>query len=64
MDRREKIARLAQTKEDEVLLATDKTPAEEIAARFGVSKKTFKQALGTLYKAQRIRLLPDGIALL
>ena len=29
---------------------SDKSTAEEIAQRFGVSKKTFKRALGTLYK--------------
>ena len=43
---------------------TDKTPAEEIAARFGVSKKTFKQALGTLYKARKIALEEQGIKLI
>lgn len=43
---------------------TDKTPAPDISARFGVSKKTYKQAVGTLYKAGKIRLLPDAIALL
>ena len=43
---------------------TDKTPAEEIAARFGVSKKTFKQALGTLYKARKIALEDTGIKLI
>lgn len=42
----------------------DGSTPEAILQRFGVSKKTFKRALGTLYKAQRIRLLPDGIALL
>ena len=42
----------------------DGSTPEAIQQRFGVSKKTFKRALGTLYKAQRIRLLPDGIALL
>ena len=43
---------------------TDKTPAEEIAARFGVSKKTFKQALGTLYKARKIALEDADIKLI
>ena len=43
---------------------TDKTPAEEIAARFGVSKKTFKQALGTLYKARKIALEDTDIKLI
>ena len=43
---------------------TDKTPAEEIAERFGVSKKTFKQALGTLYQARKIALEEQGIKLI
>lgn len=42
---------------------TDKSASEEIAARFGVSKKTFKQAVGTLYKARRIVLTDEGICL-
>ena len=40
----------------------DNTPAETIADRFGVSKKTFKRAVGNLYKAGKIILLPDSIA--
>lgn len=42
---------------------TDKSTSEEIVARFGVSKKTFKQAVGTLYKARRIVLTDEGICL-
>ena len=42
----------------------DKTPAEDIYATFGVSKKTFKQAVGDLYKRRLIRLEADGIRLL
>ena len=41
----------------------DKSPAEEIAARFGVSKKVFKQAVGDLYKRQLITIGNDGIHL-
>lgn len=41
----------------------DKSPAEEIYATFGVSKKVFKQAVGDLYKRGDIRLLPEGITL-
>ena len=41
----------------------DKSPAEEIAARFGVSKKVFKQAVGDLYKRQIITISDDGIHL-
>ena len=41
----------------------DKSPAEEIAARFGVSKKVFKQAVGDLYKRQIITISDDGLHL-
>ena len=43
---------------------TDKSPAEDIYATFGVSKKTFKQAVGDLYKRRLVLLEPDGIRLL
>ncbi len=39
----------------------DKTPPETIRKVFGISKKAFKQALGTLYKQRRIRFEGDGI---
>lgn len=41
----------------------DKSPAEEIYATFGVSKKTFKKAVGDLYKKRLIVLSEDGIVL-
>lgn len=41
----------------------DKSPAEEIYDTFGVSKKTFKQAVGDLYKKRLIALEKDGIKL-
>jgi uncharacterized protein len=41
----------------------DSSPAA-IRQTFGVSKKAFKQALGKLYKARRIRFQPPGIQLL
>lgn len=41
----------------------DKSPAEEIYDVFGVSKKTFKKAVGDLYKKRLIVLNEDGIAL-
>jgi hypothetical protein len=41
----------------------DKSPAEEIAARFGVSKKVFKQAVGDLYKRQIITIEEQKIML-
>ena len=42
----------------------DDSPPEEIRRAFGASKKAFKQALGTLYKARRIRFSKPGIELL
>lgn len=41
----------------------DASLAEDIAERFGVSKKTFKRAVGTLYKASKIHMTDGGIAL-
>ena len=41
----------------------DASSAEDIAERFGVSKKTFKRAVGALYKASKIHLIDGGIAL-
>lgn len=42
---------------------TDKSLAEEIYDTFGVSKKTFKKAVGDLYKKRLILLHEDGIEL-
>ena len=42
---------------------TDASPSEAINERFGVSKKTFKRAVGTLYKDRKIALADDGIHL-
>jgi len=42
----------------------DDSPPEAIRRAFGSSKKAFKQALGTLYKARRVRFSKPGIALL
>lgn len=39
----------------------DKSPADEIYATFGVSKKTFKKAVGDLYKKQLVTLEENGI---
>ena len=41
----------------------DHSSAEEIAERFGVSKKTFKRAVGTLYRNREITIEESGIAL-
>lgn len=43
---------------------TDNSSSEEIAARFGVSKKTFKKAVGTLYRERKISLLEEKISLI
>ena len=42
----------------------DDSPPETIRKAFGVSKKAFKQALGTLYNTRRIRFSKPGIELL
>jgi hypothetical protein len=41
----------------------DKSPADDIYATFGVSKKVFKQAVGDLLKRNLIAIRPDGIEL-
>ena len=41
----------------------DKSAAEDIYEAFGVSKKTFKKAVGDLYKRRLILLVEDGIRL-
>ena len=41
----------------------DKSPAEDIAARFGVSKKIYKKAVGDLYRRRLITISDSGIAL-
>jgi hypothetical protein len=43
------------------LALSDKSPPAEIYALFGVSKKTFKTALGALYKKRLITIDPKGI---
>jgi predicted RNA-binding protein (virulence factor B family) len=42
---------------------TDKSPPEEIYRLFGVSKKTYKQAIGALYKKRRITFEDNGTRL-
>ena len=46
------------------LAVHDKSPAEEIYSLFGCSKKSFKQAVGSLYKKKIISIEPDGIRLI
>ena len=43
---------------------TDKSEPHEVASLLEISKKTFKKAVGTLYKQRLIRLEADGIYLM
>ncbi|RLD67996.1 MAG: GntR family transcriptional regulator [Bacteroidetes bacterium] len=54
---------ILQKIEDEsgFLALTDKSSPEEISATFGISKKAFKKAIGTLYKQRLIELDTHGI---
>lgn len=45
------------------LKLTDKSSPEEIKRTLSMSKKTFKKAIGSLYKQKRITLEPNGIQL-
>ncbi|MEW6290590.1 MAG: S1-like domain-containing RNA-binding protein [Thermodesulfobacteriota bacterium] len=45
------------------IAVTDKSPPEDIYSLFGVSKKTFKKAIGALYKKRLVTLDPNGISL-
>jgi len=42
---------------------TDNSSPEDIYDRFGMSKKAWKKAVGTLYKARKIDITPNGIRL-
>ena len=48
---------------DGFLPFTDRSDADAIAKRFSVSKKTFKRAVGTLYRNRLITLHDEGIRL-
>jgi len=48
--------------EHKFLFLTDKSDAAEIYSQFQLSKKTFKQAIGRLYKDRKIKLFDDKIA--
>ena len=50
-------------KEGGFIPVSDKSGAEEVYRVFGISKKSFKQALGALYKRRLITIAPDGIRL-
>jgi predicted RNA-binding protein (virulence factor B family) len=45
------------------LALTDKSEPEEIISKLGMSKKTFKKAIGSLYRRKIITLEKDGIRL-
>ncbi|WP_066834216.1 CvfB family protein [Rufibacter ruber] len=51
-------------KENGWLPLTDKTAPELIYQTLGMSKKTFKKAIGALYKRGDVQLQPDGVRLL
>lgn len=42
----------------------DKSDANEIYKMFGISKKTFKMTIGTLYRQKKIKLVEGGIQLM
>ena len=58
----EKILGLLREKGE--LMLCDKSPPDLINAELGMSKRTFKQAIGKLYKHKRIKLNRDSIELL
>lgn len=66
----EKVAGIAETilnqlaRNNGFLPITAKTSPEELSDRFGVSKKNYKKALGSLYKKRLLSIDPDGIRLL
>jgi predicted RNA-binding protein (virulence factor B family) len=45
------------------IAVTDESPPEPIAGLFGASKKTYKKAIGHLYKKRSITIEADGIRL-
>ena len=65
----EKIDDSAQTildllkKQDGYIAVTDKSPPEVINNLFGISKKTFKKAIGNLFKKRLIVIDKKGIKL-
>lgn len=55
----DRILELIHDSADHVLMLHDHSSPEEIKARLHCSKKDFKRAVGQLYKARRIVILPD-----
>ena len=62
-DEADKILRLLKQKSG-YLPYHDKSAPEEIYEVFGMSKKTFKKAIGLLYKEKLIEIKDDGIYLI
>ncbi|MFY7818788.1 MAG: S1 RNA-binding domain-containing protein [Akkermansiaceae bacterium] len=67
-DGRKKISPLAQRLMDQLLrekeiMLHDGSPADEITAQLHMSKKTFKQVIGQLYRQKKIVILADRIQL-
>ncbi|MCK5169892.1 MAG: GntR family transcriptional regulator [Bacteroidales bacterium] len=55
---------LSAIKENDGLLnLTDKSTAEEVKEKLGISKKAFKKAVGKLYKQKLIELSEEGVKL-
>jgi len=57
------ILEFLENNEDGCLKLTDKSSPEDIKSAVQMSKKSFKKAIGTLYKQRRIRIEQDGIYL-
>ena len=57
------ILEFLENNEDGYLKLTDKSSPEDIKSTVQMSKKSFKKAVGTLYKQRRIRIEQDGIYL-
>jgi len=51
-------------KSDGFLPFNDKSSPESIKAKFKMSKKSFKKAIGSLYKMKKIKISPKGITLI
>lgn len=48
-------------KKEQILYLSDQSDPDDIREKVGMSKKTFKQAIGKLYKARKIELTNDSI---
>ena len=62
LDFSDELLRYLQTHDGRCTLG-DKSPAEDIAQTFGVSKKIYKKAVGDLYRRRLITISDEGIAL-